>query len=298
MSKKIDDSLSKDLIALNMKKSKQEVEALRAMEAAEQRKANRAIDEAARFDAHGLSDTKDRDGKFLGVWEAASTKADEILNSSSFKGYDDFRSAMISLLGLYTDLNAALFYSVGELMPGLIKAVAGDYYDGFSVKADEIGSTLHEWKKDFCRWFVKEKPLDFLPNFLQPDLERGFFSHNMSDEQRSLIVDDLINIVDYNPNAGKDKQFHGPIAKLPVTDENKEKVNEFKAVFNESIKAWLGQHGYTQSLVNGKAVYKNGDDVLDKKKFDELRYHPVNGLKNFLSQDFAEDLTHHITPRI
>ena len=120
MSKKIDDSLREDLIALNMKKTKQtkeELDALRAQENEYRRKADDAIAAGKHYDEHGWSDTPDNEGKPMQVWQAVSKKATTLLNSDSFKAFDDYRSAMMSLVGLYSDLNAALYYSCGNFMP-------------------------------------------------------------------------------------------------------------------------------------------------------------------------------------
>lgn len=312
MSKKIDANLSQELVDQNMKRFREEAEKLRLIEDANRREANKAIDAGKRFDEDGLAPNER--GEMVGVWEAARSKSDTILNAGSFKAYDDYRSAMMSLVGLYIDLNAALFYSAGEFMPGFMKAfskayqefkadhpyfqaateIPGQLYDAGSKWA---GSHWHEFKKDFTKWVVDNKALPFYSDLVSQETERKWLADDLNDVQRSLIVEDLIGIVDYNPNAGKDRQFHGPITGLPFSPENAEKVNEFKETFNESMKFWLAQHGYTQQTDDNKTAYKNDKgEVLTREAFEKLRYHPSNGLKAHLSEYFAEDLRPHNSP--
>ena len=111
-----------------------------------------------------------------------------------------------------------------------------------------------------------------------------------NDFQRSLVVKDLLNVIDYNPKLGVDEQFYGPIAGLEKNEKNMALLTSIKTAMDASLKLWLKEeHGYT--LKAGKYVNANNEE-LTKPIFQTLRDDKDKGLSACLSKAFAEDLAH------
>jgi hypothetical protein len=223
-------------------KTKEEEKALAAQDAYRKDLANKRalqdLDHAAQLRQKGY--TTDRStGKPITLWEDLNQAASSAANSEQH-AYNDWRSAMMSLLSLYAKFVKTLSHSVDETL---------------QPAKDKIAQTVRE----HIFYPIKDKFMDLIRS--KPDIDLPALVHNvkMSDEGK-LVVGDVV-CDGHNPDRDINRSFEtlvnlwlvekgyvpGPDDTYVSNDEHKtpltkEMFNHLKDDNNNGLNAFFENH--------------------------------------------------------
>lgn len=201
--------------------------------------------------------TTDEHGRQVTLWENVLRQADRAIHSEQ-NSYNDWRSAMMSLLTLYSGMVKASDQASSEWLAPTFTFIKQVVRDNLAVP-------------------LKDKFLDMLKG--DPKVNLPLLIH-----QASLTDDNKLNL-------GLSRS--DGVAQMSMDDKDQ---NRIKNSFDSLVNLWLLENGFSpkeagpgedKDAVKGLYVRTGTDEIMTKAEFTALKDDEEHGLAQFLEADTA-----------
>lgn len=200
-------------------------------------------------------------GQDVTYWDEVLKHAENAINKEQ-AAYNDWRSAMTSLISMLTTMNKALAISFEQTRGEFIQ--------------EKLGISMGSLIKEKMLHPLKDKLMDKIkgqPSLDLPNLQQhvGFKDGKVDIRKLHVRGEELKNSIKKDKNGNETE----------VKD-----ADDLNKSFKTLVNMWLLENGYKVGP-NGTHVDVNGA-ALDKAKFDALQNDPQTSLAKFLSEKAAD----------